>query len=429
MGRAGLGDVRPGRAAHHGRRPGEGHDPQLPRDARRPGGQRRAFARCCSSTRSGIAGAGIALYAGSYVVILAVPARAHARGCSTCRSKDHARLASSTVLSLAAWTVAGVLLLPTRPASSGFALRSARARRRAARPRRSELLRLRARAARAGIELSSDGEWEASRAREARRQPSSEQQGEPMHRMSRICSARRLRGPRRGGARLGGLRIGHRQVQARRLGRAARRAARHVHSRAARSSASARASCASQRPGGRSPPPEPQLARCSTPRSTRSCASRATPNDPRFAELYGLNNTGQTGGTRRRRHRRARGLGRGRASARSRPPAASRSASSTPASARRTRTSRQGRRLRAVAGPRPILGGSIQEGTCADDNGHGTHVAGTITAQHEQRQGRRGRRVQLAARDLQGARRTARPGLDLRCRQLHRLGCTTRARR
>ena len=28
----------------------------------------------------------------------------------------------------------------------------------------------------------------------------------------------------------------------------------------------------------------------------------------------------------------------------------------------------------------PVLGGSIQEGTCADDNGHGSHTSGTITA-------------------------------------------------
>ncbi len=31
-------------------------------------------------------------------------------------------------------------------------------------------------------------------------------------------------------------------------------------------------------------------------------------------------------------------------------------------------------------GTLPIFSGSIQEGTCADDNGHGTHVAGTIAA-------------------------------------------------
>jgi len=28
----------------------------------------------------------------------------------------------------------------------------------------------------------------------------------------------------------------------------------------------------------------------------------------------------------------------------------------------------------------PVLGGSIQEGSCADDNGHGSHTSGTITA-------------------------------------------------
>ena len=36
----------------------------------------------------------------------------------------------------------------------------------------------------------------------------------------------------------------------------------------------------------------------------------ATPNDPRFGELYGMHNTGQTGGTRRRRHQRHERLGR-----------------------------------------------------------------------------------------------------------------------
>src|SRR4051812_12687600 len=31
-------------------------------------------------------------------------------------------------------------------------------------------------------------------------------------------------------------------------------------------------------------------------------------------------------------------------------------------------------------GPLPVLAGSIQEGSCADDNGHGSHTSGTITA-------------------------------------------------
>ena len=85
---------------------------------------------------------------------------------------------------------------------------------------------------------------------------------------------------------------------------------------------------------------------------------------------------------RRRRHRRPRGLGRGRPGLLPRQRRREGRASSTPASTRPTRTcrARPSNCARSGGGLVPIGGGSIQEGSCADDNDHGTHVAGTIAA-------------------------------------------------
>src|SRR3954454_20062520 len=106
----------------------------------------------------------------------------------------------------------------------------------------------------------------------------------------------------------------------------------------------------------------------------------ATPNDPRFADLYGLNNTGQTGG---------------------KPDADIDAPEGWDAAGLGTFPSTGGAKVGVVdtgilsthedlVGKLAncaksytgvfVLTGSIKEGSCADDNGHGTHVSGTITA-------------------------------------------------
>jgi thermitase len=106
----------------------------------------------------------------------------------------------------------------------------------------------------------------------------------------------------------------------------------------------------------------------------------AIPNDPRFGEEYGLNNTGQSGGTPGADIRAAAGWD-----------AAGLGAFPSSGGARvgivdtgilQTHEDLIGKTVACAQsqGVLPILGGSIQVGSCADDNGHGTHVAGTITA-------------------------------------------------
>ena len=99
------------------------------------------------------------------------------------------------------------------------------------------------------------------------------------------------------------------------------------------------------------------------------------PNDPLFPELYGLNNTGQTGGSGRRRHRRPRGLGRRRARRLPRHAAAPK-IGIVDTGIDQTHPELSGKAVDCAA----AFGGTVSNGTCADDNMHGTHVAGTIAA-------------------------------------------------
>ena len=106
----------------------------------------------------------------------------------------------------------------------------------------------------------------------------------------------------------------------------------------------------------------------------------AVPNDPRFGELYGLNNTGQTGG-----HADAdidapegwdaAGLG-------SFPTGGGVKVGIVDTGIDQTHPDLSGQvagcaQSRGLGG---IFGGSIQVGSCTDDNDHGTHVSGTIAA-------------------------------------------------
>src|SRR3954463_1871676 len=108
--------------------------------------------------------------------------------------------------------------------------------------------------------------------------------------------------------------------------------------------------------------------------------ANAVPNDPRFGELYGLNNTGQTGGTPDAdidapEGWDAAGLG-------AFPATGGVKVGVVDTGILSTHEDLAGKlancaQSRGVGG---ILAGTIREGSCADDNGHGTHVSGTITA-------------------------------------------------
>src|SRR3954467_13971770 len=112
----------------------------------------------------------------------------------------------------------------------------------------------------------------------------------------------------------------------------------------------------------------------------RILTATAVPNDPRFGELYGLNNTGQTGGTADAdidapEGWDAAGLG-------TFPATGGAKVGIVDTGILATHEDLAGKLVDCAKsqGPIPLLSGSIQTGTCADDNGHGTHVAGTITA-------------------------------------------------
>jgi thermitase len=108
--------------------------------------------------------------------------------------------------------------------------------------------------------------------------------------------------------------------------------------------------------------------------------TQAIPNDPRFGELYGLHNTGQTGGTTDAdidapEGWDAAGLG-------TFPGAGGVRIGIVDTGIDQAHPDLSGQTVACARsqGLLPILSGQIQVGQCADDNDHGTHVAGTIAA-------------------------------------------------
>jgi thermitase len=109
-------------------------------------------------------------------------------------------------------------------------------------------------------------------------------------------------------------------------------------------------------------------------------STQAVPNDPLFGDLYGLHNTGQTGGTADAdidapEGWDAAGLG-------AFPATGGVKVGIVDTGIQSSHPDLAGKLANCARsqGLLPIFSGSIQEGSCADDNGHGTHVAGTVSA-------------------------------------------------
>ncbi len=110
-------------------------------------------------------------------------------------------------------------------------------------------------------------------------------------------------------------------------------------------------------------------------------STQAIPNDPLFGQLYGLNNTGQTGGTPDAdidapEGWDAAGLG-------GFPSTGGVKVGIVDTGIQAAHPDLAGKLANCAQsiGVIPgVVAGSIREGSCADDNGHGTHVSGTITA-------------------------------------------------
>jgi thermitase len=103
-------------------------------------------------------------------------------------------------------------------------------------------------------------------------------------------------------------------------------------------------------------------------------STQATPNDPLFSQLYGLHNTGQTGGTNDAdvdapEGWDAAGLG-------AFPATGGVKIGVIDTGIDQTHPELSGKTVNCA----DAVGGTLTEGTCVDDNMHGTHVAGTIAA-------------------------------------------------
>lgn len=112
----------------------------------------------------------------------------------------------------------------------------------------------------------------------------------------------------------------------------------------------------------------------------RVLRSSAVPNDARFGELYGLHNTGQTGGSSDADIDAPEGWDA--AGLAAFPGSGGPRVGIVDTGIQQSHPDLGGKVAECARsqGLLPILSGSIQEGSCADDNGHGTHVAGTISA-------------------------------------------------
>ncbi len=119
----------------------------------------------------------------------------------------------------------------------------------------------------------------------------------------------------------------------------------------------------------------------------RTLRTQATPNDALFGTLYGLNNTGQTGGTADADIDAPEGwdafaLG-------AFPASGGPKVGIVDSGIQTAHPDLAGKVVDCARsqGLIPLTSGTIQEGNCADDNGHGTHVAGTISANANNAQG------------------------------------------
>jgi thermitase len=112
----------------------------------------------------------------------------------------------------------------------------------------------------------------------------------------------------------------------------------------------------------------------------------AIPNDPLFPQLYGLNNTGQTGGTPDADIDAPEGWDA--AGLASFPSSGGVKVGIVDTGIRSTHPDLAGKVANCAQSRRAggLLPGRIRSG-CADDNGHGTHVAGTVTANANNSQG------------------------------------------
>ena len=119
----------------------------------------------------------------------------------------------------------------------------------------------------------------------------------------------------------------------------------------------------------------------------RVLTTQATPNDPLYVDLYGLHNTGQTGGTADADIDAPEGWDA--AGMAAFPATGGVKVGIVDTGIQTSHPDLQGKVANCARsqGLLPIFSGTIQEGSCADDNGHGTHVAGTISANANNGQG------------------------------------------